>query len=262
MCLNWLVLASPSLVLRSASVSRSAAPPLTAPGGSPSLDNPALSQVLSLSCRSCSAYSGSVLRCSSALSRASSRRWFQVISSRLRSALPSAPKVFLRSRPILQIAPQLCPAICCSLQPRIFLSVLADWCSPSPSLVLRSLSVPRPAVLPLPAPCRFPSLGNPARSQKLSLSWRSCSAYSGSVLRCSSALSQASSFSSFQVVPSRTRSELPLCGSVQPASRGPLAFLIARSCPGRTPVGSGSSGSLALVVPRVVFCLGPVPRCF
>ena len=66
------------------------------------------------------------------------RQFFLVFSSSRRSSpvVPSRPrsatKIFLRSRLILQIAPRPCPAICCSLQPRAFLPVLAGWRSPSP----------------------------------------------------------------------------------------------------------------------------------
>ena len=213
-------------------VSRSAAPHLTAPCGFPSRGNPAFSLVLSVPYRS---WSASVLRCSSALSRTSSRRSSLVVPSRPRPALPFAPAVFVRSRLFLRIAPRLCPAICCSLQPRAFLSVFAGWCSPSPGLVLLSFSFPRSAAPPLPAPCGFPRLCPAAHSQGLSLSCRSCSAYSGSVLRHLSARSQAPSRRSFQIVPSRPRSELPFFGSGQPAPVASLASSFARSCPGPTP---------------------------
>ena len=80
----------------------------------------------------------------------------------------------------------------------------------------------RPAAPPLSAPCGFSRLCTAVYSEGQSLSCRSCSAYSGSdsVLRHSSARSQAPSRNSFQIVLSGPRSELPFFESVQPASRG------------------------------------------
>ena len=85
--------------------------------GFPTLGNPALSQVLSLSCHSCSASSGSFLRCSSAPSRASSRRSSPVVPSRPPSALPlygsrlPATTVCLRTHLFLPSTSRPCPAI-------------------------------------------------------------------------------------------------------------------------------------------------------
>ena len=70
----------------------------------------------------------------------------------------SATQIILWSRLILQGTPLLCPAVGCSVQPRAFLFVLAECCSPSPSLVPLSASVLRSAAPPHTAPCGFPSL--------------------------------------------------------------------------------------------------------